>query len=127
MSLSAGTKSSSISTRTPFSFALCFLSRLVTIRLGVSGVIGVKGMYGLYGVWGTALRGSLGLSKLSRRSTMVVFVDGALCGGLNARKGKEDVLLPERRLRGAGAGARDELADGADSAGFGATGGGPGE
>jgi len=87
----------------------------------------VKGMYGLYGVWGTAVRGSLGLSRLSRRSTMVVLVDGALCGGLNARKGRVDVLLPERRLKGAGGGARDELVDGSDSAGFGATGGGPGE
>src|SRR5436190_1927686 len=107
MSSSLNTKSFSTSIRIPFSFAFCFLSRLVITRLGVIGVSGVKGMYGLYGVWGSPVRGPPGLSRLSRRSTMVVLVDGALCGGLKARKGREDVLLPVRRLRGAGAGARE--------------------
>lgn len=65
------------------------------------GVTGVKGMYGLYGV-GIPVRGPPGTwTGLSR---IVVFVGGALMGGLNWRKGKVELLL--LILSGAGGLAR---------------------
>ena len=53
------------------------------------------------------------------------------CGGLYARNGREEVLLPVRKLRGVGAGAWETLSGDVDwpapSAWCGVRGGGPGE
>jgi hypothetical protein len=105
MSSSLRTISSSESTFVPPCFLALFLSSLVTNRPGVIGVIGVKGWYALYGVCGTPVLGA-GCSMLSRFSRYVIFVAGALCGGVYAsRNGRLLVLFAADDRRGRGAGA----------------------
>lgn len=76
-SLSSSTRSSTVTTLLPSSLSFCFLSSLVTRRLGVIGVSGVKGMYGLYGVIGTPVLGVPRLRSGTLRSrTVALIIDG---------------------------------------------------
>jgi len=77
MSSSLSTMSSSLTTFSPSRFRFFFISFFVMSVRGVTGVIGVNGIYGLYGVCGTPVFGCTP-NTLSRRSTKVVLVGGAL-------------------------------------------------